>query len=136
MYLVAQHSESSKDKFLFSPDSTGKAAWEVLGLVFIIYQSILIPFRICFDKEADGVLLVIENTIDVSFMLDILVQFNTGFYSKGNLINNRKDIVVNYCTSWFSIDLVASFPYGWVFSDGIDPETGQINSNSAVARTP
>jgi hypothetical protein len=121
---------------LFSPDSTGKAAWEVLGLIFIIYQSILIPFRICFNEVAKGFVLGIENTIDVSFMLDILVQFNCGFYAKGNLINGRKDIVINYVMGWFSIDLVASFPYGWVFSDGTDPETGEVQANAAMARTP
>jgi len=37
---------------------------------------------------------------------------------------------------WFSIDLVASFPYGWVFSDGTDPETGEVQANAAMARTP
>jgi hypothetical protein len=35
--LIAQNSESKHDIFLFNPDSTGKAAWEVAGLFFIIY---------------------------------------------------------------------------------------------------
>jgi hyperpolarization activated cyclic nucleotide-gated potassium channel 2 len=59
---------------------------------------------------------VIETIIDITFMMDIPVQFNTGYYNKGNLINNRKDIIMNYLTSWFTIDLVASFPYGWLIT--------------------
>jgi hypothetical protein len=43
--------------------------------------------------------------------LDIFVQFNTGFYKKGNLINGRKEIVLNYVKTWFFFDVIASFPY-------------------------
>ena len=111
--LIA-NSEENSDVFLFNPDSTGKAAWEVLGLFFILYQSIFIPFRICFKADAEGAAFYIETVIDVSFMMDVFVQFNTGFYKKGNLINSRKLIIQNYVQSWFFIDIVASFPYDWV----------------------
>lgn len=47
-------------------------------------------------------------------MLDIFVQFNTGFYKRGNLIYNRTEICKNYIKSWFLIDLLASFPYNYV----------------------
>lgn len=52
-----------------------------------------------------------EFAIDVTFMIDIFVQFNTSFYSKGLLITSRKEIVRNYVMTWFFVDLVASFPY-------------------------
>lgn len=83
----------------------------------IIYQAIVIPYRLCFEAEAEGYMVYVETTIDVCFMLDILVQFNTGFYRQGKLINNRKEVVSNYLQSWFLIDLVASFPYNWVITD-------------------
>jgi hypothetical protein len=35
--IVSMNSENLKDKWIFNPDSTGKAAWEVAGLFFIIY---------------------------------------------------------------------------------------------------
>lgn len=93
------------------------ATWDVLGLIFIIYQSIIIPFRLCFSIEAEGAWFFIETTIDISFMVDIFVQFNTGFYRRGNLVNNRNAICCNYLKSWFLIDFFASFPYGWIFSE-------------------
>lgn len=71
--LIAQSSEENKDIFLINPDSTGKAAWEVAGLFFIIYQSIFIPFRICFGAEAEGAAFYIETIIDICFMLDVFV---------------------------------------------------------------
>ena len=74
----------------------------------------MIPFRLCFSVEATGPILIFEDIMDVSFMLDIIITFNTGFYKKGYLVMKRKDIVKNYFKTWFFIDLVASFPYSWV----------------------
>jgi hypothetical protein len=97
-------------------------------LFFIIYQSIIIPFRLCFDKDAEGGHLVFETIIDVCFMMDIIVTFNTGFYKKGYLVMKRKEIIKNYAKTWFLLDLLASFPYSWV----IDEDAG----SSALSKTP
>lgn len=79
--------------------------------------------------------------IDICFMVDIIVQFNTAFYKRGTLIFSRWEIAKNYFWSWFLIDFVASFPYAQVFSEDkiaqefeLDPEgalsgdVGQIES--------
>lgn len=47
--------------------------------------------------------------IDIAFMCDILVNFNTGFYKKGYLVMKRKEIIKNYVKTWFFLDLLASF---------------------------
>lgn len=118
LQLISQHtSQNSNDMILFDPDSQGSAAWQVAGLYMIIYQAIVIPYRLCFEAEAEDFMVYVETTIDVCFLLDILVQFNTGFYRQGKLINNRKEVVFNYIQSWFLIDLVASFPYNWVIAE-------------------
>lgn len=51
-YLVAAHSEINKAWGVIYPDATFKGMWDLLGLLFIIYQSIVIPFRLCFDMNA------------------------------------------------------------------------------------
>lgn len=66
-------------------------------------------------------------------MLDIFVQFNTGFYSQGKLINLRKKIIVNYIKSWFLIDLVASFPYNWVIQE---PPAIESSNETSGLETP
>lgn len=76
----------------------------------------MIPFRLCFDVDASGGLLILENIMDASFMLDIVITFNTGFYKKGYLVMKRKDIILNYLKTWFILDLLASFPYSWAFN--------------------
>ena len=42
------------------------------------------------------------------------MNLNTGFYRKGNLITNRKEVAKYYFKFVFWLDLVASFPYDWV----------------------
>jgi hypothetical protein len=61
-------------------------------------------------------------------MLDILLNFNTGFYSRGSLIMNRREIAKNYLKAWFWIDLFSTLPYTW-FLDGAlqDEQSGDSN---------
>jgi hypothetical protein len=97
----------------------------------------MIPFRLCFSVDAAGAMLVLENIMDICFMLDILVTFNTGFYKKGYLVMKRKEIVKNYVKTWFFIDLVATFPYSWVMGINNDPEDDDsANKNSIIYKTP
>ena len=86
-----------------------------MGLVSILYQSVVVPYRLCFNHEAEGGFFIFEVLIDVIFLIDIVVTFNTGFYKKGYLVMKRRDIVINYLKTWFFIDLAASFPYAWFF---------------------
>ena len=111
-YLVASFTEKNqKDCLQFDPDSRFKSFWDIFGLFCILYQVVVVPYRLCFNADADGVVAQIEQVIDISFMVDIFIQFNTGFYKKGNLITSRKLIVINYLQTWFFLDLAASFPY-------------------------
>ena len=52
-------------------------------------------------------------------MLDILVNFNTGFYTKGNIIYKRSEIAKNYIITWFLIDVLASFPYSVLINEDL-----------------
>jgi hyperpolarization activated cyclic nucleotide-gated potassium channel 2 len=112
--IVAAHSEINKAWGVIYPDSAFKGIWDLLCLVFIIYQSIVIPFRLCFEVDAVDGLFYLETIMDVSFMIDVIITFNTGFYKKGYLVMKRKDIIINYLKTWFILDLMASFPYSWV----------------------
>jgi hypothetical protein len=46
----------------------------------------------------------------------------------------RREIIVNYLRTWFFLDLLASFPYNWVFDfDNIDENSADSGS---IFRTP
>ncbi len=85
-------------------------------------------------------MVVLETIIDIIFMCDIVVTFNTGFYKKGYLVMKRKEIIKNYIKTWFLIDMLASFPYSWVFASNDEEEDSAAyqsdNSPNAVYRAP
>ena len=59
---------------------------------------------------------ILEFIIDISFILDIFLNFNTGFYAKSQLIMRRLPIAKEYMKKWFWVDFVSSVPYTWIFS--------------------
>lgn len=131
------------------PDSNIRTTWDLISFVFTIYQSITIPYRISFEQEPEGAFYFFETTIDVFFLLEIFVTFNTGYLKKGNLEMERKYIILNYMRTWFFMDLFASFPYSWVIEfTSTDTESTESNTTddtttsdadsggSAVYKTP
>lgn len=110
--------------------------WEVAGLFFIIYQSLFIPYRICFDAIAEGFLEKVEYMIDTCFILDIFVNFNTGFYKRGTLITGRKEVIKNYITTWFLIDVLASFPYNLLINPDLNLKGMTKADQEAMLKTP
>jgi hypothetical protein len=96
---------------IWNPETIKKSAWDILGFVFIVYQSIMVPFRISFDSVATGSVYIIEAVQDWYFISDILVNFNTGAYIGGQLCMRRKKVTIHYLKTWFLLDVLASFPY-------------------------
>jgi hypothetical protein len=104
----------------------------------------MIPYNLCFGVHPEGGMVVFDTIIDCFFIIDIcklfttltpiVITFNTGFYRKGIVVMIRREIIVNYLRSWFFLDLLASFPYNWVFDfDYIDENSADSGS---IFRTP
>lgn len=114
-------------KYIFHPESGLRVAWDILILIMIIYQALAIPYYICFNDNPSLISDYLEFVMNICFMADILAAFNTGFYSKGDLIMNRKDIIKDYLKFWFWMDIIASMPYSWF----IGPVVGGDASSNA-----
>jgi hypothetical protein len=56
---------------------------------------------------------IIDFCIDVMFFIDIIVTFNTLYYSDKDMayIGNRRFIAQKYFKSWFILDLASSLPF-------------------------
>lgn len=68
----------------------------------------MIPLRISFEDENFD--FTFDTAVDIIFLFDIYLNFNTGFYKKGILIMEPKSILKNYLKGWFWLDFMASFP--------------------------
>ena len=105
-------------------------------MVFIVYLAITVPYKICFNVIYQGVWAYLDIIMTLFFLVDILIEFNTGFYLKGALVLDRKAIARNYLKFWFWMDFVASVPYTW-FTDGIieNPNTNSSDGGN-IYKTP
>ena len=80
-------------------------------LLCILLRAYVISYGISFSpsfllESANAILIT-----DIICILDILFNFNTGFYFKGFLITDRAAIVRNYLRQKFLIDFLGSIPF-------------------------
>lgn len=68
---------------MLSPDSVLRASWDLSLFAALIYQSFTLPMRIAFELPTTDFTFHLEMTIDIMFMIDIFLNFNTGIYVKG-----------------------------------------------------
>ena len=80
-------------------DCTFRMTWDIFTMFIILYEIMMIPFRLCFEDDESGDLVAFTGSdlvIDIIFMTDIFLNFSTTVYDKGVQIYERKFIMLNY----------------------------------------
>ncbi|KAF4711146.1 hypothetical protein FOZ63_006010 [Perkinsus olseni] len=85
-HLGGSSRASHRSRFVISPEDTKRIVWDFFQMVFILYESILVPYRLCFKQDASGLLEVLEDALYIFFLLDIALNFFTGVYISGHLV--------------------------------------------------
>ena len=103
--------------WVFNPLSHTRSNWDVLTLVFMLYQIVIVPFRLCFNVEPKVFYSAwwFEAFVEWFFIFDILVNFNTGVQAKdGTISMDRRQIAHQYVKSWFVVDVLSSVPTDFI----------------------
>lgn len=82
----------------------------------LIITCIQTPLNIAFEDidpgNRDYFSIYLDFVIDILFLIDIIVIFNTAFYDDDvEVIDNRKAIAVAYIQGWFMVDVLAIIPF-------------------------
>ncbi|XP_033606226.1 potassium voltage-gated channel subfamily H member 2 isoform X3 [Cryptotermes secundus] len=101
-----------------------KAAWDWLILLLVMYTAIFTPYVAAFllnepdfstrksKKYGDDPIVIIDLIVDVTFIVDILINFRTTYVnSNDEVVSHPGKIAVHYLRGWFLIDLVAAIPF-------------------------
>ena len=64
---------------VINPKSRWKETWDLGVLAFILYSSVVVPFRICFSAEAEGNMWLFEVGISFFFIIDVTFNFNPAY---------------------------------------------------------
>ncbi|CAD8091549.1 unnamed protein product [Paramecium primaurelia] len=97
---------------VIKPDSLFKIVWDIILLLFIVVNIFYIPIYISFDVRSSG---VFEWFFDLLpswiFIAEILLNFNTAYYDKGLMHEDRKQIIKHYVKGNFFWDLIVIIPF-------------------------
>ncbi|CAK63178.1 unnamed protein product (macronuclear) [Paramecium tetraurelia] len=98
---------------IIDPDSNFKMIWDIFLLVQIILSIFYIPMKLGFGFNNDKTMkqLFFESMPSWTFIIDIIINFFTAYYSKGQIHKSHKDIFRNYAKSKFWWDLLFIIPF-------------------------
>lgn len=89
--------------------------WDTIHSLFIIMTILISPLEFVtlthMDREYDNRFWKIFPKVCFGiFLIDIILNFNTGFYQQGICIMNRNEVMNNYFKKGFLMDLLALLP--------------------------
>lgn len=100
----------------FKPDSAGKVMWDSMIVVLTLFSLLLVPVDIAFElSDVSPSMLVIMITMDVIFLIDIIVAFRTSYVMHNVVVYDAKLIAKHYLNSFFAVDAVSSIPFNIIF---------------------
>jgi Ion transport protein len=86
------------------------------------------------QTEAQTQILLVYSTVDVTFVIDILINFRTTFVNgQDEVVSHPGRIAIHYLTGWFLIDLVAAIPFDLLLV-GSDTDEVIISSFNSTHR--
>jgi len=106
-----RHRDKRKS-FMFYPEDQAKANWDLFITVVLIFTCLSTPYRIAFIDKDNTTWIVLNYSIDLLFLVDIIFIFCTAYNDDDfTIIDDRKQIARGYIYSWFSIDFLAIVPF-------------------------
>lgn len=112
---VASNKVRKTRRCLKNPDSW--PTWDYIHVVCIIYVLIVVPLRVGFDEDVEPMtpFFFVELSIDIFFILDLLVCFRTAYiHEDGVLQDDPCKIALRYLRGWFVVDFLSAFPLSYL----------------------
>jgi hypothetical protein len=105
------------NRWIVDPMNPGLLYWTMFSMILVVYDLYMTIYRLSFAAMPDGVFVLIEAFINVFFICDVCLQFNTGYYDTLSraMVTSRCAIARKYMRGWFLPDIVASIPYDWLY---------------------
>lgn len=97
------------DRLVSRPDSWFALTMDVLALVFLLYDSIMVPFQIAWSKPLTGFFFYGAVVTVTFWFLDMLRSFFTGFTKDLAVVMELREIARIYLRSWFIPDIIINF---------------------------
>ena len=122
--------------YIIMPNSKFKTLWNLIIILLLGYTSTVVPFQVAFVDTDSFATIIFNYTVDILFGIDIIINFFSA-YELANAKNEvkLKTIAINYLTTWFTFDLIATFPTQ-VFTSHLEGGDSGANKLVRLARLP
>ncbi|XP_078380058.1 uncharacterized protein LOC144663004 isoform X2 [Oculina patagonica] len=105
--------------FVFDPSGNVYFFWLLTVVLGILYNYWIIIFRVAFFVQEQKYVIpfmAIDYSCDFIFLLDIIVQFRTGYFLDGKIVTDSKQLAKRYVKSrGFFLDCVSILPIDLLF---------------------
>ena len=98
---------------MFEPCGYTRIFWDLATILMVGYIAVVMPYRLAFKVDATpgDASFHVERFIDAAFIVDVAINFRTGFYDEDNRLVMRGDrAALHYLRTWFALDFVSSAP--------------------------
>ncbi|ELU09319.1 hypothetical protein CAPTEDRAFT_72022, partial [Capitella teleta] len=121
-----EQQQKCQKHFVINPDENFMFYWLALVSLAVLYNLWTCIAREAFPEiyyDVEIVWFVTDGVVDLLYLLDIAVQFRTGYLEKGLIVYNSKKLARHYMNSrYFALDLISLVPLDPVqFIIGIHP---------------
>mmetsp|Transcript_44727 Transcript_44727/g.118658 ORF Transcript_44727/g.118658 Transcript_44727/m.118658 type:complete len:814 (-) Transcript_44727:242-2683(-) len=97
------------------PDHKIRIFWNLFGLLCILFEAFNIPLVLAFDYEATGLMLAVLAFVDLYFILDLPMNFLTGYVAEnGKVVMSKRKIASRYFTRGCLCDFLSAIPWEWL----------------------
>ncbi|CAG9326192.1 unnamed protein product [Blepharisma stoltei] len=123
-FKKVEEEEKNIPWYILNPCGRFKRTWNSFLTITLLYTAVIMPYRMAFsDVVFFDVWTSIEISIDLLFMVDVMLNFISGVYSSEEVLHtDLKYIILKYLKGWFIIDVISSVPYTlvdyWTGGDG------------------
>eukprot|EP00435_Cladocopium_sp_Y103_P013437 s3454_g3.t1 len=108
---------------VLEPSSRKRIAFDMVAMIFLLYDLCITPVAIAWDFPMSGWLLYCTATVAFFWTVDMVVTSRTGFYRAGVLVLSPKEILKKYArTTLFPDLLIVLIDWLTVFINVIFPE--------------
>ena len=111
----------NKKNCMIYPESKYKGYWDLFITLVLLISCFSTPYIIAFgDVDGNDVSVkIFENIIDALFFIDVIIIFNTAFYTENfDMVDTRREIALNYMRGWFTVDILAIVPFDYILAIG------------------